>query len=47
MAISQRRTDIPALRALPMLDLLARGQAGGVALEYLAPLALQVEVVLC
>lgn len=46
-ALEQRRTDIPALRALPMLDLLARGQAGGVALEYLAPLALQVEVVLC
>ncbi len=41
------RTDIPAMRGLPLLDLLARSAAGGVALEYLAPLRLRVEVTPC
>lgn len=37
----------PALRGLPLLQLLARGEAGQVALEYLAPLSLAVQVVPC
>jgi len=45
--LEKLRTDIPALRALPLLQLIARGQAGAVALEYLAPLSLQIEVAPC
>jgi hypothetical protein len=43
-ALDKLRTDIPAMRALPMLELLARRQAGRVVLEYLAPLSLQVDI---
>lgn len=46
-ALEKLRTDIPALRALPLLQLVARAQAGSASLEYLAPLALQVEVAPC
>jgi hypothetical protein len=46
-ALEKLRTDIPALRALPLLELMARRQAGTTHLEYLAPLSLQVEVVPC
>jgi hypothetical protein len=46
-ALEQLRTDIPAMRALPMLDRLARRQGGNVSLEYLAPLQLLVEVAPC
>lgn len=38
------RREIPAARSLPLLALLARGEAGRVALEYLDGLALAVEV---
>jgi hypothetical protein len=46
-ALEKLRTDIPALRALPLLQLIARAQAGAASLEYLAPLSLQVEVAPC
>jgi hypothetical protein len=46
-ALEKLRTDIPALRALPLLQLIARAQAGTASLEYLAPLQLQVEVAPC
>jgi hypothetical protein len=46
-ALEQLRTDIPAMRALPMLQLIARGETGIASLEYLAPLQLRVEVAPC
>lgn len=46
-ALEQLRTDIPALRALPLLRQLAQGGAGTVCLEYLAPMQLRVQVVPC
>lgn len=41
------RTAIPALLGLPLLDLIARKQAGRVDLEYLAPQVLRIEVTPC
>lgn len=41
------RLAIPALRGLPLLALLATRRAGSTALEYLAPLSLQVTVSPC
>ncbi len=41
------RRTIPAARILPLLELIARGQSGSVALEYLQPLQVQVKVVPC
>jgi hypothetical protein len=41
------RTAIPAMRGLPLLDLIARRAGGTVGLEYLAPLQLRVEVEPC
>jgi hypothetical protein len=38
------RREIPAARALPLLEILARGERGSTALEYLDGLALRVEV---
>jgi len=38
------RREIPAARALPLLELLARGEPGHAALDYLDRLALRVEV---
>ncbi|MBI4999058.1 MAG: beta-ketoacyl synthase chain length factor [Rhodocyclales bacterium] len=46
-ALEKLRTDIPAMRALPLLHLIARGATGAASLEYLAPLQLQVEVTPC
>ncbi|MEZ5644721.1 MAG: beta-ketoacyl synthase chain length factor [Burkholderiaceae bacterium] len=41
------RTQIPALRVLPVLQALARGEAASVCLEYLSPMQLRVEVEPC
>ncbi len=41
------RTRIPALRVLPLLDRLARGQGGTVVLDYLPELQLALDVSLC
>lgn len=41
------RLSNPALRGLPLLQLLAKGEAGRVCLEYLAPQSLAVQVVPC
>ena len=41
------RTTVPALRGLPLLDLLARGESGSVSLDYLAPLQLRVALQAC
>ncbi|MEO6626448.1 MAG: beta-ketoacyl synthase chain length factor [Burkholderiaceae bacterium] len=41
------RTRIPALRALPLLERLARGQSGTVVLDYLSALQLGLDVQLC
>lgn len=46
-ALDALRCAIPALRALPLLQMIARGQSGPTDLEYLAPLSLHVEVTLC
>ena len=46
-ALEQLRLAIPAMRSLPMLELLARRQAGTVSLDYLVPLQMQVEVAPC
>jgi len=43
-ALDKLRTDIPAMRALPLLDLLARRSAGVVGLDYVAPVQLRVAV---
>ena len=43
-ALESVRTGAPAARALPLLQLLAAGKPGRVALEYLGDLALVVEV---
>lgn len=42
--LEKLRTDIPALRGLPLLELLAKGTGGTASLEYLAPLQLVVRV---
>jgi hypothetical protein len=41
------RQQIPALRALPMLHRLAKGQAGSVVLDYLAPMQLKLDMQPC
>lgn len=41
------RQQIPALRALPLLQRLALGQAGPVCLDYLAPMQLSVDLQPC
>jgi hypothetical protein len=41
------RQQIPAARALPLLALVAQGRAATCQLEYLAPLALEVQVQPC
>lgn len=43
-ALDALRRAIPAMRALPLLRLLARGQAGTVGIEYLAPLRLTLQL---
>jgi hypothetical protein len=46
-ALEALRCHIPALRALPLLQRLARGTAGPVVLDYLAPMQLQVDLQPC
>ena len=46
-ALESLRLSIPALRSLPLLQKLARGEAGPVSLDYLPPLQLQVDLQLC
>jgi hypothetical protein len=41
------RLNVPALRALPMLERVARGEAGAVVLDYLAPMQLELDVHPC
>nr|MBL8410007.1 beta-ketoacyl synthase chain length factor [Dechloromonas sp.] len=41
------RCDIPALRSLPMLQRLARGEAASVCLDYLPPMQLRVDLQPC
>jgi hypothetical protein len=41
------RTAIPALRALPLLQKLARGEAGQVSLDYLPPMQLSIDLQPC
>ena len=41
------RTAIPAMRSLPLLQKLARGESGLVCLDYLPPMQLSVELQLC
>ena len=43
-ALETLRTEIPAARALPLLELLARAEEGSCSLEYLDPLHLQAHV---
>ncbi len=46
-ALEALRISIPALRALPLLQKLARGEAGEVCLDYLPPMQLKVDIRLC
>ena len=46
-ALEALRVSIPALRALPLLQKLARGEAGEVCLDYLPPMQLKVDIRLC
>ena len=41
------RSNIPALRSLPLLQMLARGESGSVCLDYLSPMQLSVALQLC
>ena len=41
------RTTVPALRGLPLLDLLARGESASVSIDYLAPLQLRIDLQAC
>jgi hypothetical protein len=45
--LEAQRLAIPALRALPLLQLLARNEGGTVVLDYLSPMQLQIEVTPC
>ena len=45
--LERLRTQIPAMRALPLLQQLAGGRAGAVLLDYLAAMPLRVEVRPC
>jgi len=46
-ALEALRAAVPALRGLPLLDLLARGEAGSICLDYLPPLQLRVDLQPC
>jgi len=46
-ALEALRAAVPALRGLPLLDLLARGEAGSISLDYLPPLQLRVDLQPC
>jgi hypothetical protein len=45
--LEKLRTRIPALRSLPLLQKLARGEAGVVCLDYLSPMQLNVDLQPC
>lgn len=45
--LEQLRLQVPALRALPLLQAIARAEAGPVVLDYLAPQQLELDVTLC
>ena len=46
-ALETLRTTIPAMRALPLLHKLVRGEAGPVCLDYLPPMQLMVDLQPC
>jgi hypothetical protein len=46
-ALEALRLSIPALRALPLLQKLACGEAGNVCLDYLSPMQLMVDIQPC
>ncbi len=46
-ALESLRTTIPALRSLPLLQMLARREGGSVCLDYLPPMQLRVDCVPC
>lgn len=45
--LEARRIDIPALRCLPLLQKLARGESGTVCVDYLPPMQLNVDLQTC
>ncbi|HXE40305.1 MAG TPA: beta-ketoacyl synthase chain length factor [Azonexus sp.] len=45
--LEARRIDIPALRCLPLLQKLARGESGSVCVDYLPPMQLSVDLQTC
>jgi hypothetical protein len=46
-ALENLRSTIPALRVLPLLQMLACGDSGTLCLDYLAPMQLSVDLQLC
>ena len=46
-ALETLRQQVPAMRALPLLQQLARGERGALVLDYLAPLQLELDVTPC
>lgn len=46
-ALEQLRQQVPAMRALPFLQRLARGEGGSVVLDYLAPQQIELDVTPC
>ncbi len=46
-ALEALRAAVPALRGLPLLDLLARGEVGSISLDYLPSLQLRVDLQPC
>ncbi|WP_310493367.1 beta-ketoacyl synthase chain length factor [Dechloromonas sp.] len=46
-ALEALRTAIPALRALPLLQKLARGESGKICLDYLPPMQLSIDIECC
>jgi hypothetical protein len=45
--LERLRLQVPAMRALPLLQRLAKGQGGSVVLDYLAPQQIEMEVAPC
>ena len=45
--LEQLRQQIPALRALPLLQRVAKGEGGSVVLDYLAPQQIEMDVTPC
>ncbi|MGB4066096.1 MAG: beta-ketoacyl synthase chain length factor [Azonexus sp.] len=46
-ALEALRVSIPALRALPLLQKLARGESGKICLDYLPPMQLSIDIECC